>query len=77
MGLPELINVVAPTKHLITGGRALEERRLTNQHSFSVIVLVPKAITNFSFRRENAVFLATEVDRIWGWQRSGPHFAFP
>ena len=77
VGLPELINVVAPTKHLITGGRALEERRLTNQHSFSVIVLVPKVITNFSLRRENAVFLATEVDRIWGWQRSGPHFAFP
>lgn len=77
VGLPELISVVAPAKHLITGGRALEESRLTNQHSFSQIVLVPKAITNFSFRREKAVFLTTEVDHIWGWQRSGPHYASP
>jgi predicted transcriptional regulator of viral defense system len=77
VGLPELIKVVAPSAHLITGGRALEEIRLTNQHFFSVTVLVPKQTTGFSFRRETAVFLTTEVEHIWGWQKNGPHFALP
>jgi len=77
VGLPELIEVVAPSPYLITGGRALEESRLTDQHFFSVTVLVPKRTTGFSLQRETAVFLTTETEHIWGWQKSGPHYALP
>jgi predicted transcriptional regulator of viral defense system len=76
-GLPELIDVAAPRPHLITGARALEVNRLTNQHSFSVIVLVPHSITNFAFRGETTMFLVTQPIRIWGWQESGPRYAVP
>jgi predicted transcriptional regulator of viral defense system len=77
VGLPEIIKVVAPPRHLITGGRALEKSRLTDQHAFSVIVLVPNSIIGFSFRGEKAVFLTTQAARIWGWQDDGSHYAVP
>jgi predicted transcriptional regulator of viral defense system len=77
IGVPELIEVVAPTLHLITGGRALEHHGLTDQHSFTVIVLVPRPVASFSFRGEKAVFLETRAARIWGWSRNGPHYATP
>jgi predicted transcriptional regulator of viral defense system len=75
--LPELIRVVSPSPYLITGGRALEEARLTGQHFFSVIVLVPGRVRGFSFRGEKAAFLPTERERIWGWREDGPHYATP
>lgn len=75
--LPELVKVMAPTPHLITGGRALEEYGLTNQHFFTSVVLVPSPVSSFSFRGETARFLPTDSERIWGWKRSGPRFAVP
>jgi predicted transcriptional regulator of viral defense system len=76
VGMPELVGVVAPPPHLITGGRALEHDRLTNQHFFTVVVLVPRPVAGFAFRGEQAVFLTTEPGRIWGWQGDrGPHYA--
>lgn len=75
VGLADLIEVVAPELHLITGGRALEEHKLTNQHFFSIIVLVPGPISGFSFRGEKAVFMVTESKRIWGWQEPTPRYA--
>ncbi|HWF17133.1 MAG TPA: hypothetical protein VG244_13190 [Acidimicrobiales bacterium] len=77
VGLPELIKVVVPSHHLITGGRALEEHRLTNQHFFSIVVLVPNPVSGFIYRGQKAVFLTTPEERIWGWQEDGPHFAVP
>ena len=77
VGLPELVKAIAPTPHLITGGRALEEHGLTNQHFFEIVVLVPSPVSLFSFRGETARFLQTDPERIWGWQRQGPHFAVP
>ena len=77
VGLPELVKAIAPTPHLITGGRALEENGLTNQHFFKIVVLVPSPVTPFSFRGETARFLQTDPKRIWGWQRHGPRFADP
>ena len=78
VGMPQLVGVVAPSPHLITGGRALEQSRLTDQHFFSLVVLVPRPVTEFSFRGEKVVFLTTEPTRIWGWQEDGgPHFATP
>jgi predicted transcriptional regulator of viral defense system len=75
--LPELIEVVAPSRHLITGGSAVEHHGLTNQHSFSTFVLVPNQISGFSFRGEKASFVTTRPERIWGWEEQGPHFATP
>jgi len=77
VGVVDLVEVVAPAMHLITGGRALEEHRLTNQHFFSILVLVPCRVSSFSFRGEKAVFMATDPERIWGWQEHGPHYATP
>lgn len=77
VGLPEIIKVVAPSLHLITGGRALEESHLTDQHSFTVVVLVPAPVSGFSFRGEKATFLTADPARIWGWVTSGPHYALP
>jgi predicted transcriptional regulator of viral defense system len=77
VGLPELIGVVAPAHHLITGGRALEMSDLTDQYSFSVVVLVPTPVQEFSFRGEKAVFYTTKPARIWGWRSGNLHFALP
>jgi predicted transcriptional regulator of viral defense system len=73
--MPQLVSVFAPSPHLITGGRALEQSRLTDQHFFSVVVLVPRPVMGFSFRGEKAVFLTTRTQHIWGWQDGGPCFA--
>jgi len=77
VGLPDLVRVVAPAVHLITGGRALEEHRLTDQHYFALVVLVPRPVDGFSFRKDHATFLVTQPSHIWGWQQSGPQFAVP
>lgn len=77
VGLAELVEVVAPKLHLITGGRALEESRLTNQHFFSTVVLVPNPVSSFSFRGEQAIFIPTEPRRIWGWREPQPRYALP
>jgi hypothetical protein len=37
----ELIHVVADPDYLNTGGRALQEHELTDQHYFTAVVLVP------------------------------------
>jgi predicted transcriptional regulator of viral defense system len=66
--IPELVDVVAPEPYLITGGRALQHHHLTDQHFFSVAVLVPTRVSTFAYRGERAVFLATDPKRIWGWQ---------
>lgn len=77
VGIAELIDVVAPRPYLITGGRALEVHRLTNQHSFSVVALVPRPVQEFAFRGERAIFVTTRDLRIWGWVKGGPHIALP
>ena len=75
--LPDLIEVVAPERHLITGARALDMNGLTDQYSFIVVVLVPTPVQGFTYRGEEAVFLTTRPARIWGWQPDGPHIASP
>jgi predicted transcriptional regulator of viral defense system len=77
VGITELIDVVAPAPYLITGGRALEVHRLTDQHSFSVVTLVPRPVLDFTFRGEKAVFSTARDTRIWGWVEDGPHIALP
>lgn len=76
VGLPELVDTVAPAPYLITGGRALQHRRLTDQHFFSTTVLVAARVTGFSYRGEKAVFLVTKREHIWGWPHDErPRFA--
>jgi predicted transcriptional regulator of viral defense system len=75
---PELVDVVAPPPYLITGGRALQHHHLTDQHFFSIAVLVPTRVSTFIYRGERAVFLATDPKQIWGWQdEERPRFAIP
>lgn len=78
VGLDRLIDTVAPDPYLITGGRALEHHRLTDQHYFSVPVLVPSRVTMLMYRGERAVFLPTGPERIWGWvDDEHPRYATP
>lgn len=75
--LPDLVEVVAPALHLITGARALDLNNLTDQYSFTVVVLVPTPVQGITYRGEEAIFLTTRPSRIWGWQPNGPHVAVP
>ena len=77
VGIADLIDAIAPRPYLITGGRALEVHHLTNQHSFSVVTLVPRSVREFAFRGERAIFIETRETRIWGWVKGGPHLALP
>lgn len=83
--LLELVDVITPRPYLITGGRALEEHGLTDQHHFAISVLVPRPTTPLAWRGETARFLLSESDRIWGGEpvaplgeaRPGPVIATP
>ena len=78
MELPELIDAITPQPYLITGGRALQYHRLTDQHFFSITVLVPTRVARLAYRGETAAFLTTKPARIWGWQDDErPRFAAP
>ncbi len=78
VSVPDLVDVVAPPPYLITGGRALQHHHLTDQHFFTVAVLVPTRVSAFIYRGERAVFLATDPKQIWGWQgEEHPRFATP
>jgi len=78
VGLPELIDVVAPLPYLITGGWALQHHELTDQHFFMAVVLVPSSVTNFTYRAETTEFLLTDHQRIWGWtDDERPRYATP
>jgi len=76
--LDQLIDTVAQEPYLITGGRALEHHRLTDQHYFSISVLVPSRVTMLMYRGERAIFLATSLEHIWGWvDDEHPRYATP
>ena len=78
VSVPELVDVVAPPLYLITGGRVLQHHHLTDQHFFSVAVLVPTRVSTFMYRGERAMFLATDPKQIWGRQgEERPRFATP
>jgi len=78
VSVPELVDVVAPPLYLITGGRVLQHHHLTDQHFFSVAVLVATRVSTFMYQGERAVFLATDPKQIWGWQgEERPRFATP
>jgi predicted transcriptional regulator of viral defense system len=76
--LPDLIDAVAPSPYLITGGRALQQHALTDQHFFTVVVLVASRVAGFAYRGERANFAVTRPERVWGWSdEPGPRFALP
>ena len=64
-GLDQLIDAVAPEPYLITGGRALEHHRLTDQHYFSIPVSAPSR-DHAHVPGERAVFLATSPEAHLG-----------
>ena len=68
VGVSELIGAIAPWPYMITGGRALQEYKLTDQHYFSTTVLVPSRVSKFEYDGEKAVFIAATKDKIWGWK---------
>ena len=75
VGIAELIDVVTPPPYLITGSRALKVHHLTDQHSFTVVALVPRPVQDFVFRGERTNFVTVRESRIWGWVKGGPHVA--
>ncbi len=64
--LVDLVDVVAPMPYVITGGRALEHFRLTDQHYFGIAVLVAVEMAALTFRGERATFFVTDPTNIWG-----------
>jgi predicted transcriptional regulator of viral defense system len=73
----DLIAAASPT-HLVTGGRALQYHGLTDQHFFTVLVLVPSTVRGFIFRGSRVAFLETSPQRLWGWSGTdGPRIASP
>lgn len=76
VGIADLVDVVAARPYVITGGRALEHHRLTDQHFFHLVALVPTRVSELTYRRERAIFIVTDRRRIWGWTRqAGPRYA--
>lgn len=78
--LEELIAVIAHPPYLITGGRALQYHRLTDQHFFGAVVLTARPVSKFEWRGERATFLTTASERIWGGvptRPPGPHRVRP
>lgn len=76
--LVDLVDAVAPQPYLITGGRALEHLGLSDQLFFGLVVLVPKRVTQLSYRGQWARFLLTDPRHIWGWQEGArPQYATP
>lgn len=76
--VPDLVDATAPQPYLITGGRALQARGLTDQHFLIVVVLAPSPVAEFAYRGERARFLITAARRIWGWaDEPGPRIARP
>lgn len=76
VGIEDLVDAVAPQPYLITGGRALEHHNLTDQHYFSVAVLVSTRVSPIMYRGERAVFVLSNEQYIWGG-KGHPHFATP
>lgn len=64
--MPEVVDAVAPPPYLITGGRALEQAGLTDQHFFGLVVLVPREVAKLRFRGQTATFFKTGESNIWG-----------
>lgn len=78
VGLVDIVNVVAPGPYLITGGRALEQYELTDQHYFGLTVLVPKETSPVEYHRERAAFFTTHPSNIFGsTEVQGPRYAQP
>lgn len=72
--LPELIDVVVGDKpYVISGGRALEQLELSDQHFYTAVALVPSAVSPFAYRSERATFAITAPERIWGGERVPPN----
>jgi predicted transcriptional regulator of viral defense system len=76
VGIENLVDAVAPQPYLITGGRALEHHNLTDQHYFSIVVLVSTRVSPVIYRGERAVFVLRNEKHIWGG-KGHPHFATP
>jgi predicted transcriptional regulator of viral defense system len=65
--LLDLIDAAAgSSQYLVTGGRALELHRLSDQHFFQVAVIAPKRIAAIEWRGESARFFVVSAKRIWG-----------
>jgi predicted transcriptional regulator of viral defense system len=64
--LEELVDAISPRPYLITGGRALEHRGLTDQHFFELVALSGSPASPFGWRDERVRYLKTSPDRVWG-----------
>ncbi len=71
--LVDVIDAIAPRPYLITAGRALEHHHLSDQHSFGIIVLVPREVQKISWRGQTAAFMVTKPSKIWGWKSGHRH----
>jgi predicted transcriptional regulator of viral defense system len=64
--LEELVDAISPRPYVITGGRALEHRGLTDQHFFELVAVTGSPASAFAWRGESVRYLKTSPDRVWG-----------
>lgn len=64
--LLDLIAAVSAEPSLVTAGRALELRGLSDQHFFQVVVLSTRRVAPISWRGETSKFFPVPKERIWG-----------
>lgn len=76
--IADLVDAVAPSPYLITGGAALQHFDLTDQHFFTLAVLVSTEVTELRYRGQTATFFKTAPTNIWGANPEARHqYALP
>ncbi len=76
--LLDIIDAVTPRPYLVTGGRALAESGLSDQHFFRTIVLASTRLAGWSWQSDEVQYLHWSPERIWGESHDdGPSIARP
>lgn len=60
-GILDLIGVLTPTPHLVTGGRALQFHNLSDQHFRRIQVLVDHRIRDWSWRGDQVRYIESKM----------------
>jgi predicted transcriptional regulator of viral defense system len=73
-----LIDAVTPRPYLITGGRALAELGLSDQHFFRVLALTSHRLNDWSWQGDEVHYALVAPERVWGLSTpDGPSIALP
>jgi len=76
--LLDIVDAITPRPYLVSGGRALAESGLSDQHFFRIVVLSTRRLAGWSWQREDVQYVQRSMGRIWGeLSGDGPSVARP